>query len=212
MRRLTTSALRVLFLAGVAACSSSPAPSQDPTPQAAAGVRPGDSIVVKVYGEPDYSGAAGVDARGRVVLPVLGEIGVQGRTAESLSDSLKTAYRKYLTNPSIEIKVLRRVSVQGEVARSGLYPADATITIGDLISLAGGITTNGNRNKVMLLRDNQVIVSALGPGTVLQNSPVQSGDQIFVPQRSWMSRNGQTFFVAALSVTTAVLVAVLVRR
>ena len=80
-----------------------------------------------------------------------------------------------------------------------------------MISLAGGITPLGDRNKVMLRRDNRIIVSALGPGTVLQNSPLQSGDQIFVPQRSWMSRNGQTFFVAALSVTTAVLVAVLVR-
>lgn len=176
------------------------------------GVRPGDSLIVKVFGEPDYSGAAGVDARGLVVLPILGEIGVQGRSAESLSDSLKVVYRKYLTNPSIEIKVLRRISVSGEVARPGLYPADATISIGELIALAGGITANGNRNEVMLLRGDQVVVSALGPGTVLQNSPVQSGDQIFVPQRSWMSRNGQTFFVAALSVTTAVLVAILVRR
>jgi polysaccharide export outer membrane protein len=147
-----------------------------------------------------------------VVLPVLGEINVQGRTAEALTDNLKVTYRKYLNNPSIEIKVLRRVSVQGEVGRPGLYPADATISIGDLIALAGGISPNGNRNKVMLLRGDQVVVSALGPGTVLQNSPVQSGDQIFVPQRSWMSRNGQTFLVAALSVTTAVLVAVLVRR
>ena len=80
------------------------------------------------------------------------------------------------------------------------------------IAQAGGITANGDRNKVMLLRGDGVVVSALGPGTVLQNSPIQSGDQIFVPLRSWMSRNGQTFFVAALSVTTAVLVAVLVRR
>jgi polysaccharide export outer membrane protein len=178
----------------------------------AAGVRPGDSLLVKVWGEPDYSGAAAVDARGRVVLPVLGEISVQGRSAEALSDDLKTAYRKYLTNPSIEIKVLRRVTVSGEVGRAGLYPADATITIGDLIAQAGGITANGNRNKVMLLRGDQVVVSGLGPGTVLQNSPVQSGDQIFVPLRSWMARNGQTFFVAAVSVTTAVLVAILVRR
>jgi len=108
--------------------------------------------------------------------------------------------------------VLRRVSVSGEVARPSLYLADATLTVGDLISLAGGITPSGNRKKVTLLRNGQVVVSALGPGTVLQDSPVQSGDQIFVPQRSWMARNGQVFLVGAVSVTTAVLVAVLVRR
>jgi polysaccharide export outer membrane protein len=165
-----------------------------------------------VWGEPDYSGGASVDAHGRVVLPILGEISVQGRTAESLTDSLKIVYRRYLNNPSIEIKVLRRVSVSGEVARPSLYLADATLTVGDLISLAGGITPSGNRKKVSLLRDGQVVVSALGPGTVLQDSPVQSGDQIFVPLRSWMGRNGQVFLVGAVSVTTAVLVAILVRR
>jgi protein involved in polysaccharide export with SLBB domain len=206
------SVLRVLFVLALGVCSSTPAPSQSPTPQTAPGVRPGDSLLVKVWGEPDYSGGASVDAHGLVVLPILGEISVQGRTAESLTDSLKVVYRKYLHNPSIEIKVLRRVSVSGEVARPSLYLADATLTVGDLISLAGGITPSGNRKKVMLLRGDQIVVAALGPGTVLQDSPVQSGDQIFVPQRGWLSRNGQTFFVAAVSVTTAVLVAVLVRR
>lgn len=212
MRNTRISVLRVLFLFGLAACSSTPAPSQSPTPQATPGVRPGDSLLVKVWGEPDYSGGASVDAHGLVVLPILGEISVQGRTAESLTDSLKIVYRKYLNNPSIEIKVLRRVNVSGEVSRPGLYPADATLSIGELISLAGGITSNGDRNKVTLLRNGQVIVSALGPGTILLSSPVQSGDQVFVPQRSWLSRNSPIFLYGAISVTSAVLVAILVRR
>jgi polysaccharide export outer membrane protein len=175
-------------------------------------VRPGDVIVVKVWREPDYSGEFQVDARGRVVLPLLGEIAVRGRNAETLRDSLRTAYRVYLNNPSIEINVLRRIAVSGEVGRPGLYPVDATISVGDLISLAGGVTSAGNKKKIQLLRNGQVIVSGLGPGTVLQNSPVQSGDQVFVPQRSWVSRNGGVFLYAGISVATSVLVAVLVRR
>ncbi len=207
------SVLRVLFLVVLAACSSTPPPSQDPTPLAAVGVRPGDSLLVKVWGEPTYSGGASVDARGLVVLPILGEISVQGRTAESLTDSLKVIYRKYLNNPSIEIKVLRRISVEGRGGSSGTLPrrchhhhrrSDLT---GRRHHADWAIATRSCCGAAIT-----VIVSALGPGTVLQNSPLQSGDQIFVPQRSWMSRNGQTFFVAALSVTTAVLVAVLVRR
>jgi protein involved in polysaccharide export with SLBB domain len=102
--------------------------------------------------------------------------------------------------------------VSGEVGRPALYPVDATITIGDLISLAGGVTSAGNRKKIQLLRNGQIIVSALGPGTVLQNSPVQSGDQVFVPQRSWVSRNGGALLYGGISITSAVLVAILVRR
>ena len=175
-------------------------------------MRPGDVISLKVWREPDYTGDFSVDSRGRATLPVLGEMNVLGITAETLTDSLKSAFRKYLNNPSIEINILRRIAVSGEVAKPGLYPADATITIGELIALAGGVTSMGDQRKIQLLRNGQVIISALGPGTILQRSPVQSGDQVFVPQRSWLSRNGQIFIYAAVSITGSIIVALIVRR
>jgi len=212
LQRVKTSALVLLLLAcPVARAIAQGGTAADPLPDGS-GVRPGDVIVVKVWREPDYSGEFQVDARGRVVLPLLGELVVSGRNAEALSDSLRDAYRVYLKNPSIEIKVLKRIAVSGEVGRPALYPVDATITIGDLISLAGGVTSAGNKKRIQLLRNGQVIVSGLGPGTVLQNSPVQSGDQVFVPQRSWMSRNGGVFLYGGVTVATSVLVAILVRR
>ncbi len=209
-------AVKTCALLLLLACPATRVPAQTstaPDPLATgAGVRPGDVIVIKVWREPDYSGEFQVDARGRVVLPRLGEIYVRGRNTETLRDSLRTAYRVYLNNPSIEINVLKRIAVSGEVGRPALYPVDATISVGDLILLAGGVTPAGNKKKIQLIRNGQVIVSGLGPGTVLQNSPVQSGDQIFVPQRSWMSRNGGVFLYAGVTVATSVLVAVLVRR
>jgi protein involved in polysaccharide export with SLBB domain len=84
--------------------------------------------------------------------------------------------------------------------------------VGDLISQAGGLTPLANRNKIQLLRNGRVIVAALGPGTPLQRSPVQSGDQVYVPQRGWMARNGHYFITGAISVASAVTVALLVRR
>ena len=209
-------AVKTFALLVLLACPAARAPAQtstSPDPLATgAGVRPGDVFVLRVWREPDYSGEFHVDARGRVVLPRLGEIYVRGRNAETLRDSLRTAYQVYLNNPSIEINVLKRITVSGEVGRPALYSVDATLSVGDVILLAGGVTSAGNKNKIQLLRNGQVIVSALGPGTVLQNSPVQSGDQIFVPQRSWMSRNGGVFLYAGVTVATSVLVAILVRR
>ena len=171
-----------------------------------AGVRPGDVVRVWIWREQDYSGEFPVDARGNVVLPLLGEIVAPGRTAEQLADTLRQAYRKYLNNPSIQVTVLRRVSVQGEVVKPGLYPADATITVGDLVSLAGGVTPNANRDKIRLVRDGRVIVSGLGPGTVLQRSPVQSGDEVFVPQKGWLARNGSVLLLGGVSVAGALAV------
>src|SRR5207253_1804676 len=158
-----------------------------------------------------YHYSSDEDARGSVVLPVLGEMTVSGHTAEQLTDTLREAYRKYLNNPSIEVTVLRRVAVQGEVMKPGLYPADATISIAELITLAGGVTPNGNQKKIELLRNGRVLVSGLGPGAVLQRSPVQSGDAIFVPQKGWFSRNGQIFLYGAVSLATAVLARLIVR-
>jgi polysaccharide export outer membrane protein len=204
--RVPTSAFLLL-----AACASQPPSRQDPPP-AIAGVRPGDVIRVWVWREADYSGDFPVDARGIVVLPVLGPVAARGKTAQALSDSLTRAYQKFVNNPSILITVLRRISVSGAVSKPGLYPADATITVGELIALAGGVSPNGNQKHIQLVRNGQVLVSSLGPGTVLQNSELQSGDQIFVPERSWFSRNGGVFLTAGVSVVTAVTVALLVRR
>src|SRR6266513_2037417 len=87
--------------------------SSAPDPVAVtAGVRPGDVIRVWIWREQDYSGEFPVDARGTAVLPLLGEVRVPGKTAEQLADTLHEAYRKYLKNPSIQVTVLRRVSVQ----------------------------------------------------------------------------------------------------
>lgn len=165
-----------------------------------------------MWREQDYSGDFTVDSRGIVTVPLLGQVVVRGKSAEWVSDSLRHAYQQFLKNPSIEITILRRIAVSGEVAKPGLYPADATITIGELVALAGGVTPMGDQKKVELLRDGRIIISGLGPGTVLQNSAVQSGDQVFVPQRSWFSRNGGVFLYGAISVTSAVIVALLVRR
>ena len=200
-------------------CLSVPAGAQRPgratapsdPAEVSPGVRPGDIIRLWVWREKDYSGEFPVDARGTVVLPVLGEMTVSGHTAEQLSDSLREAYRKYLNNPSIEVTVLRRVAVQGEVVRPGLYPADATISIAELITLAGGVTPNGNQKKIELLRNGRVLVSGLGPGAVLQRSPVQSGDAIFVPQKGWFSRNGQIFLYGGVSLAAAVLARLIVK-
>lgn len=204
--------LTLLCLAAPAGAqqSSAAATASDPA-TVSPGVRPGDIIRLWVWREKDYSGEFPVDARGTVVLPVLGGMSVLGHTAEQLTDTLREAYRKYLNNPSIEVTVLRRVAVQGEVMKPGLYPADATISIAELITLAGGVTPNGNPKRITLLRNGQVLVSGLGPGAVLQRSPVQSGDAIFVPQKGWFSRNGQVFLYGGVSLVTAVLARLIVK-
>jgi polysaccharide export outer membrane protein len=169
-------------------------------------------VKVDVWREPDYTRDYVVDPRGLINLPQIGALRVAGRSPDWLTDTITAGYRRVLANPTISVTVLMRVSVSGEVGHPGLFPVDPTTTVGDLLALAGGPTPLANRNRIQLVRNGRVIVTSLGAGTVLQRSPVQSGDQLFVPQRGWMARNGHYFINGAISVASAVTVALLVRR
>ena len=213
---LVKAGLRLAVAALLLACGAAVVPAEAQTglrhaDSVAAGVRAGDIINLWVWREKDLTGEFPVDAHGRVVLPMLGEIQAAGRSADSLVDDLRSRFAQFVTTPSIRITVLRRVTVQGQVARPGLYPVDATITVADAIALAGGITGGGDVRKVRLVRRGQVIVTQLGSETVVDRSAIQSGDEIFVPERSWFARNATTILWTTLSTATGVVATLLIR-
>ncbi len=198
MRRLA------LILLASTGCSAHNPQAEAPPPSDDVGLQPGDVIQVRIWREPDLSGDFSVDSRGLVVLPRLGDVNVEGRTAEELSDSVKAAYAKYLKNPSIEVTALRRVSVLGGVRSPGLYPVDATISVSDVLALAGGLTPNGDPNKIRLVQNGQIVDVNLKPETVVERSPIRSGDQILVGEKSWLARNSGV--LAAAVITSAAII------
>jgi protein involved in polysaccharide export with SLBB domain len=135
------------------------------------------------------SGDFQVAANGRVILPRLGELDVASMNADSLQSFLTDKFKIYLNNPSIEILLLRRVSITGAVRTPGVYPLDPTLTISDAIALAGGAAPDGRRDKVQIRRGNETIAADLRNDTVIADSPVQSGDQLYVPTKAWITRN-----------------------
>lgn len=181
----------LLMALAIVDCGRPPAP----TPPAIAAsdsanlLRPGDLIRLKIWREPDLSGDFAVDQMGTVVLPKLGPMTVTKQSPESLRERLITAYQVYLNHPSIDVMFLRRVQVLGAVRNPGLYPVDPTMTLGDAVALAGGATTDGNPDRVKLIRDGVTLSGGLSHGARVGESQVRSGDQIFVPERSWISRN-----------------------
>jgi len=152
-------------------------------------LKPGDIIRLAIWREPDFSGEFIVDEAGVVTLPRLGEIQVINFTSAQLQGELATQYRQYLRNPSIVITVLKRIQILGAVREPGLYPIDATISITDALALAGGVMPNGSQDKIELRRAGQTVVAELDTDQALANTPLRSGDQLFVPERSWISRN-----------------------
>lgn len=199
---------RLLTLLTFALLLGSSAAAQQPAQQDR--LRPGDVIRLKIWQEPDLSGDFVIDATGEVVLPKVGTMQVLGESPEALEDRIVAAYSQYLQHQSIDVTLLRRVQVLGAVRNPGLYPVDATMTISDALAMAGGATTTGRPDRVELVRDGRRIQGEIGPNTRLSASSIQSGDQLFVPERSWISRN--TGLVAAgLSTGASLIIAFLAR-
>ena len=180
-----------------------------PAPGADIAAQPGDKVSVKIYRESELSGEFVVPEDGIVVFPKIGAVAVNHMSADSLHSLLVTQYSHSLRDPAIEVTVLRRVNVIGAVRSPGFYYADPTVTVKGALALAGGVTPEGNRNKLELQRAGQrTTVSLSSPGTIA-DSPIQSGDQVIAPDKSWFARN--TALVVS-GVTGLALVAVTIIR
>ncbi|HEX2092213.1 MAG TPA: polysaccharide biosynthesis/export family protein [Longimicrobiaceae bacterium] len=168
-------------------------------------LRPGDMVRLRIWREPELSGDFPVDEDGVVVLPRIGPLRVAGESPARLQERLVGAYQEFLQHNSIDVVLLRRVQVLGAVRNPGLYPLDPTMTISDALALAGGPTSEGRPNRVELVRDGKRVPVKLSTNTRIASSPIRSGDQLFVPERGWLSRNPG---IAAAVVTGAISVLV----
>ena len=98
---------------------------------------------------------------------------------------------------------LIELRIGGAVRNPGLFKVDPTVTLAGALDLARGPSPQGQRDKVWVFRDGEVITTIRRGATVIGDSLIRSGDRLFVawastvPQQSWMSRNTGTF-VAAL--------------
>ena len=152
-------------------------------------LRPGDVIRLRILREPDMTGEFPINEDGVAVLPRLGRTTVTGESPKQLEARLVREYSRYLQQPAVEVTLLRRGQVLGAVRTPGLLPVDATMSVSDVLALAGGATTQGDPDRIDLIRGGERIPVRLSVGTRVVDSPIQSGDQIYVPERSWFSRN-----------------------
>lgn len=151
-------------------------------------IRPGDQVALRIDREPEMSGVFTVSETGEVVLPRLGSVRVTDRAPGELQEALRADYARYLRNPAIEVTVLRRVAVSGEVRKPDLYMVDLTLTLRDVIAKAGGFTEEANTGKVVLVRGEER--RTVGEEEFsLPAAELRSGDQIVVARKSRFAQN-----------------------
>ena len=167
--------------------------------------RPGDRVLVQVFGDPTLSGSPTLDEQGRVTLPRIGTLQASTMTIAELRDTVRMRLTAVLRDPIIDVAVLRRIVVAGEVVKPGVYFADLTSTIGEMVAQAGGLKETAKSNQVFLVRgENRRRIERWET----DNSPesdLHSGDQIFVGRQSWLQLNIIPFAGTSMAIVSLLL-------
>lgn len=97
-----------------------------------------------------------VDTKGEIEFPVLGKLKIGGLTREETINLLKSKLSPdYIKDPNININIANyKISVMGDVKKPGTYNIpNERITILDALALAGDINISGQRNNILIIRE-----------------------------------------------------------
>ncbi len=163
-----------------------------------------DRVRIAVYQEEDLTSLTRIDARGRVNLPLIGEITIGGMTVIEAQAAIENSYKdgRFLRNPQVTVSVEeyapREVSIQGRIRNAGRYtlPIESTFTVVELVTKAGGIDDIGKGSAVSVTRilpDGTKKVFTVDVDSVIKGKKdtktddstllLQPGDIVYVPER-----------------------------
>jgi polysaccharide biosynthesis/export protein len=172
------------------ASSTSPEAPSGPSAHALQ-ISAGDLLDLNVFDTPELSTKLRVDENGNVSMPLAGGLSVSGMTAERAGLAIEARLREtdILKDPHVSITVLeyatQGVTVAGEVRNPGVYPLLGAHGLLDLISAAGGMTSNAGKAVTVTHRadPNHPVIAKVDnrPGSTVGFSvDVQPGDTISV--------------------------------
>ena len=120
-------------------------------------VGPLDVLEISVFKVPELSKSVQVANTGTINMPLLGEVPAAGRTAQEIEQDLtKKLGAKYLNSPQVTVFVKEHnsqtVTIEGAVAKPGVYPIAGKLSLVKLIALAGGVTLDLYSKDVTVFR------------------------------------------------------------
>ena len=146
-------------------------------------IGPDDQLDVNVFDIGEISRSVQVDAGGKIVLPLVGEVQAAGKTADQLSAEIAGDLKqKYVKNPLVTVTVKeavsQRVTVDGAVVQPGIYPLAGPTTLMQAIALAKGADDkSADYHKVAVYR----LVDGQRQGTTYDLAAIRSGHALDPP-------------------------------
>ena len=181
---------------------------------------PFNAAGVQIEGEASsmLSATYGVDARGNIDFPILGEIHVEGKTLNEVQKEIaaEITRRGYIKDPVVKAELENfTVTVIGQLGQQILPVEGSSLNLIQLLAQLSGSLETAKIPDVMVIRTENGLRQAYQVDfqtKELYNSPVfylQQNDVIYVKPRGVMLSNGGDvflkFFTPALSALTSIL-------
>lgn len=143
----------------------------------------GDKLRIIVFGQDNLSNIYAVDGGGRIAMPLIGTVGVGGKTTADAARAIeKKLSDGFVREPhvTVEVDAYRPFYILGEVTTSGQYPYVNGMTVETAVAIAAGFGPRAARDYAILTREGP---GGLVNGVVPMSYPVRPGDTIVVKER-----------------------------
>ncbi len=152
-------------------------------------IQVGDKLALGVAGEPDLDVSVTVRPDGYISFPIIGDVLVEGKTAEETRLSIKRALQPYynydlIVNVIISEFTPQKVYLLGKVADAGPYSYKPGMTLLDLVTSFD--QRDADLKRVKLIRGDEVHdvnLENLLAGDVHLNYTLEPGDYIVFPTK-----------------------------
>ena len=119
-------------------------------------VEAGDLLGIVVWKNEELSANYIVRPDGKITIPLIGDIIASGKTTDNISLQIEFKLKEFIESPFVTVIVREAISnmvyVLGEVRNPGVYRIHGSLSVLQVIALAGGFTEFANREKMVLIR------------------------------------------------------------
>jgi polysaccharide export outer membrane protein len=160
----------------------------------------GDVLQITVVGNPELTTTARVSREGQIRMPLIGQVFVAGIALPRIVDVIAGRLANgYLIDPQVAVSVQEyrtlKATIIGMVNRTGVYEFRDRLTFLELISRAGGLSSEADASAVVTSRSGESrtvdLRGLLTLGNVSLDIEIRDGDSVFIAAAPKFSISGE---------------------
>jgi polysaccharide biosynthesis/export protein len=118
--------------------------------------KPGDTLMVKVWGEPQLTGEVFIREDGRFTLPLIEDVQAENKNLKEITEDVTKRLQEFVPAASVTISVAQaapiRYFLSGQFIKPGEYRSDNKITFLQAIATGGGFAPFADESSIILIR------------------------------------------------------------